>query len=182
MPDYRRNFVPGACYFFTEVTYGRHRWLCRDFARRALREAIVKARRFHPFVIEAWVLLPDHLHCLWTLPDWDSDYSKRWRLIKSSVTTDIGDTVGAKFRSSSRRKRRERSVWQRRFWEHTIRNEEDFRIHCDYIHYNPVKHGLCAAPKLWPYSSFHRFVRERRYELDWGSQAAPAGIERVVGE
>ena len=182
MPQYRRNFAPGACYFFTEVTYGRRPWLCLDLARNALRAAIVKVRRHHPFAIEAWVLLPDHLHCLWTLPESDSDYSTRWRLIKSAVTAEIGHVVEASSVSVSRRKRGERSVWQRRFWEHTIRDEADFRIHCDYLHFNPVKHGLCAAPKLWPYSSFHRFVREGRYELEWGSQEVPPGIERVSGE
>ena len=182
MPQYRRNFAPGACYFITEVTYLRRPWLCLDLARNALRAAIVKVRRHHPFIIEAWVLLPDHLHCLWTLPESDSDYSTRWRLIKSSVTAEIGSIVGAPSDSVSRRRRGERSVWQRRFWEHTIRDEADFRIHCDYLHFNPVKHGLCIAPKLWPYSSFHRFVEEGRYESNWGSQEIPSGIEGVAGE
>ena len=170
MTDYRRNFRSGACYFFTQVAFDRKAWLCTDWARAALRSAIVKVRLKRPFVIEAWVLLPNHLHCLWRLPSGDTDYSTRWRLIKRFVTKqrDRGWELPAP--SESRMHRSEQTLWQRRFWEHTIRDDEDFRLHCDYIHYNPVKHGLCRAPKDWAYSSFHRFVREGRYELNWGSQ------------
>ncbi len=182
MPQYRRLFIPGACYFFTIVTYGRSPWLCHASVRTLLRQVILLVRRKHSFQIEAWVLLPDHLHCLWRLPEQDSDFSTRWNLIKGWVTTHFPSQLGIYERSTSHRKRREQPVWQRRFWEHHIRSDDDFRRHCDYIHYNPVKHGLCSAPKLWPFSSFHRFVKEGKYELDWGSQIAPEGVDEIVGK
>jgi len=158
MPNYRRNRVRGASYFFTVVAYRRRPLLCLPDVRTALRAAILRVRHSRPFQIDALVLLPDHLHCIWTLPDGDDAYSLRWQLIKSSVTRawDSDDRV-----------------WQRRYWEHTLRDQRDFNAHCDYIHYNPVKHGLCSAPRDWPFSSFHRFVREGWYPRDWGARAAP---------
>jgi putative transposase len=182
MPNYRRHLVPGGCYFFTQVTYRRRHWLCEDLARLILREAITAVRKNHPFDIERWVLLPDHLHCLWRLPEGDSNYSTRWSLIKSRVTGCVAGKVGGRTVTPSRSNRRERSVWQRRFYEHTIRDQEDFRHHSNHIHYNPVKHGLCQAPKDWPYSSFHRWVKEGRYEENWGSQMPPEGIDRIQAE
>ena len=182
MSNYHRNFAPGACYFFTQVTYHREPWLCEASTRVTLREAIVHVRRKHPFTIEAWVLLPDHLHCLWRLPERDSDYSTRWSLIKSWVTNHMRPSLLLAPQATSRTKRGEKSLWQRRFWEHTIRNDQDYRAHCDYIHFNPVKHSFCQAPKDWLYSSFHRFVKEGRYEVDWGSQSIPVGIDIVGGE
>ncbi|PYV91605.1 MAG: transposase [Acidobacteria bacterium] len=182
MPEYRRLFVPGACYFFTVVTYKRSPWLSEDLSRRLLRQAILHVRTKHPFRIEAWVLLPDHLHCLWRLPKGDSDFSTRWNLIKGWVTTHLPHNLQVCNPSNSHRKRREQAVWQRRFWEHRIRDDDDFRHHCDYIHYNPVKHGLCSAPKFWPFSSFHRFVKEGKYDLNWGSQIMPEGIDGISGK
>ena len=106
---------------------------------------------------------------MWTLPSDDNDFSKRWGLIKSGFTkrirADIGDSQAV---SASRRKRREAGIWQRRFWEHQVRNEEDYRQHMDYIHFNPVKHGLVRNVRDWPFSTFHRYVRQGIYTLDWG--------------
>jgi putative transposase len=120
-----------------------------------LREAFRSIRDRHPFTIEAFVLLPDHLHCIWTLPQGDCDFSTRWRLIKSQFTRNcmVGDRLPV---SASRSSKGEQPIWQRRFWEHLIRNDEDFRRHVDYIHYNPVKHGLVRNASEWPYSSFGR--------------------------
>lgn len=169
MTEYRRNFMPGGRYFFTQVTYERRPWLCDHEARRVLRSAIEYVRFQFPFAIAAWVLLPEHLHCIWQLPEGDSNYSARWRFIKTFVTKHRDESWGIVEKSDSRKKRQEQTLWQRRFWEHTIRDDEDYRRHCDYIHYNPVKHGLCMGPREWPYSSFHRFVKEGRCELGWGS-------------
>ncbi|MGN2392776.1 REP-associated tyrosine transposase [Pelomicrobium sp. G1] len=183
MPNYRRNRTPGATFFCTVVAYERRPWLCTEPMRQALREAIRLVRSRHPFQIVAWVLLPDHLHCIWRLPPGDADYSGRWRMIKSAVSRRWGaggdETQPAAF---SRAKRRERLIWQRRFWEHTIRDERDLAAHLDYIHYNPVKHRLCSTPAQWPYSSFHRFVREGRYPLDWAAGVAPSVPDSIGGE
>lgn len=169
MPNYRRVHE-GNTYFFTLVTFQRQRILCLDEPRRLLRESISEVRKILPFEVEAWVLLPDHMHCIWRLPEGDRDYSKRWGRIKSGFTKGVKKgwlvTPDA---SLSRRKHREGTVWQRRFWEHMIRDDRDFSAHCDYIHYNPVKHGLVAAPKDWPFSTFHRAVGEGFYSPDWGA-------------
>ncbi len=120
----------------------------------------------HPFKIDAFVLLPEHLHCIWTLPNGDRDFSKRWRLIKSYFTRKCDE----KYKLTpweSRKRKKEQAVWQRRFWEHLIGDDKDFVKHVEYIHYNPVKHGLVEAPKDWEHSSFHRYVREGKYALNW---------------
>jgi putative transposase len=169
MPNYRRFTVPGATLFFTVVTDRRRTFLVEPLARRCLREAFRVVRERHPFEIPAIVLLPDHLHAIWILPQGDSDYSTRWRRIKEEFTERFlaeGGIEGE--RSSSRLAREERAVWQRRFWEHTILDDQDFERHVDYIHYNPVKHGLVASPRDWPFSSFHRWVRRGDYPPDWG--------------
>ena len=171
MPNYRRTDWAGGSFFFTLSLYDRRRaWLCEELARWALREAITTIRKNYPFTIDAWVLLPDHLHCLWTLPQGDSDYGTRWRLIKSYVTKHIGPQLRLnKPLTISRQQRQEGNLWQRRFWEHLIRDEEDFIRHVDYIHFNPVKHGLVTTVKEWPYSTFHRYVSAGIYSLEWGS-------------
>ncbi len=146
----------------------------------AIRE--VKTKR--PFSIAAWVLLPDHLHCLWELPEGDHDFSVRWRLIKTMVSRQCAEVVGCvsdsvthrngvTHQNVSRSRRGESNLWQRRFWEHTIRDERDYAAHCDYIHYNPVKHGLCKSPGDWPYSTFHRFAAAGIYPIDWGADVEP---------
>jgi REP-associated tyrosine transposase len=167
MTNYRRNFVTGGTFFFTvNLAERRLRLLTEniDLLRRAFRHA----RARHPFSTEAIVVLPDHLHAIWTLPDDDGDFAVRWRLIKSTFSRSLpfGERV-----SASRVSKGERGVWQRRYWEHTIRDEEDFARHVDYIHFNPVKHGHVARVRDWPYSSFHRMVRLGIIPDDWAGDA-----------
>lgn len=174
MPNYRRIAIAGRTYFFTQVTYQRRNWLCSEIARQTLRTAIDKVRVKYPFTIDALVLLPNHIHCIWTLPDGDTDYASRWRLIKTFVTKNCASQLKLDPTiNSSRQKRQEGNLWQRRFWEHLIRDDIDFVRHCDYIHYNPVKHGLCKSPKEWLFSSFHRFVDEGVYSEGWGVDRIP---------
>src|SRR5258708_2117168 len=163
MVRYRRNFVPGGSYFFTATLDDRRSSALVDHAKK-LRVAFKTTRIEKPFEIEAIVVLPDHLHIIMTLPDADSDFSGRWRRIKSFFTHQLA-TSGAPI---SRNQRGEFSLWQRRFWEHTIRDDADFERCADYIHYNPVKHGLVASPIDWPYSSLHRYVRAGVMPPDWG--------------
>ncbi|TVQ45370.1 MAG: transposase [Gloeocapsa sp. DLM2.Bin57] len=169
MPNYRRLYVSGGTYFITQVTYHRQKWLCSEIGRKGLREAIEKVREKYPFSIDAFVLLPDHFHGLWTLPEHDKNISVRLRLIKTYVTKHYRDQLGIDLGVSlSRQKRGESNLWQRRFWEHCIRDERDFALHSDYIHYNPVNHGLCDSPQDWSYSSLHRLILEGVYPPDWG--------------
>jgi putative transposase len=179
MPNYRRYLVEGGTYFFTVVIHRRRPLLGSSPGRKCLRNAIETVRERHPFEIPALVLLPDHLHMIWTLPRANADYSLRWRRIKEEFTkqflTDGGQEAD---RSASRRKRNERGVWQRRFWEHLIETEDDFERHLEYIHYNPVKHGLVDSPVDWPYSSFHRWVQRGVYAAGWGRKSA--GILRFA--
>ena len=166
--QYRRARTKGGTYFFTVVTHKRNKILCQGNNVSLLREAFKHVMQEHPFTINAFVLLPDHLHCLWTLPCGDLDFSKRWRLIKSYFSRKC-DGVYKHRPSASRMKKKEQAVWQRRFWEHLIRGEQDFVRHVEYIHYNPVRHGLVNAPRNWEYSSFHRYLREGMYDVDWGA-------------
>jgi putative transposase len=169
MSDYRRYYVPGGTYFFTIVTHERRPILTTDLARRCLHEAIETVRKKRPFEVPAIVLLPDHWHMMLTLPTGDDRYATRLRRIKEEFTKLFLDGGGSEGdRSLSRQKRSERGVWQRRFWEHTIEDEEDFDRHFDYIHYNPVKHGCTTSPCHWPYSSIHRWVQHGVYEIGWG--------------
>ena len=175
MSDYRRYFVAGGTYFFTVVTYRRRRLLTTDLARGCLRAAIEMARDRRPFEMPAIVLLPDHLHALWSLPPGDADYSTRWRRIKERFTADYLAQGGSEGPSSaSRRNRGERGVWQRRFWEHAIKDENDFERHFDYIHYNPVKHRLVDCPRQWPYSTFSRWSAAGVYGPRWGCRSQGA--------
>jgi len=169
MPDCRRAYIPGGTYFFTVVTERRARILCGSLARSLLRRAFRDCRLRWPFVIQAIVLLPDHLHAIWTLPPDDSDYSARWGFIKKEFSKGWLAAGGSERpRSDSRFRNRRRGIWQRRFWEHVIRNEDDFIAYVEHIHYNPVRHGLVQCPHDWPYSSFHRYVRLNLYPADWG--------------
>lgn len=159
MTRYRRAKVEGGCYFFTVVTERRQPILTDELMRNSLREAIIKVRQNYPFIINAWVLLPDHLHTLWTLPENDADYSTRWRLIKSQVTKDYNEHYKATELLTERRLRQNCStLWQHRFWEHCIRNQQDFDNHIEYIHQNPVKHGYVTNAEDWPYSSIHKLM------------------------
>jgi putative transposase len=163
MTSYRRNFIAGGSFFFTVNLADRRLHLLTDHVE-GLRAAFRQTRLSHPFTIDAMVVLPDHLHAIWTLPERDADFASRWRLIKSTFSRNLpmGETI-----SPSRLARGERGIWQRRFWEHTIRNEDDFARHVDYIHINPVKHRLVARVQDWRHSSFHRMVERGVYPADW---------------
>jgi putative transposase len=166
--QYRRAKTPGGTYFFTVVTHCRRKFLCQPDNVTLLREAFRVVMERHSFRIDAAVILPDHLHCLWTLPPGDADFSTRWRLIKSYFSRHCDAACGGTV-SPSRQRRQEKAVWQRRFWEHQIRDEVDFARHVDYIHYNPVKHGLVESPLDWEYSSFHKYVARGKYPAQWGA-------------
>ena len=156
-------------FFFTLVTFDRRKILTLDFSRQILSNAITEVQTQYPFSLEAWVLLPDHLHAIWTLPDGDTDYSKRWGLIKAKFTKAISqESVRSALLTGSRIRHRESTIWQRRFWEHQIRDERDLQVHLDYIHFNPVKHDLAKSPRDWPYSSFREFVGRKLYPDNWG--------------
>jgi putative transposase len=170
MPDYRRNRIPGATYFFTVNLFDRSSDLLVTHID-VLREAVRQVRRRSPFGIDAWVVLPDHMHCLWTLPQDDCDFSGRWRALKKAFSKSLPDTEP---RSTVMIRRGERGIWQRRYWEHTIRDERDYAAHMDYIHFNPVKHGLVNGPGEWPFSSFRRCVAAKLYPADWLGRDATA--------
>ncbi len=166
--QYRRVRTKGGTYFFTVVTGERRGILCIPSSIALLKETFRHIMDRHPFRIDAMVVLPDHLHCIWTLPEGDYDYSTRWRLIKGEFSRKCDKACKGAVGSSGRGKD-EQAVWQRRFWEHQIRDENDFTRHVEYIHYNPVKHGLAKAPKEWAHCSFHRYVREGLYGPEWGA-------------
>ena len=170
MPDYHRNFVPGGSYFFTVNLLDRRRDL---LARHVdlLRDSVRRIRRLHPFQVDAWVVLPDHMHCVWTLPPNDADYATRWRLIKLLFSKRLPPD---EFRSAVRLRRGERGVWQRRYWEHTLRDAKDFAAHVDYVHINPVKHGLVDRVADWPHSTFHRYVKAGVLAEDWAGDGEAA--------
>ena len=177
MPTYRRIYVPGGTYFFTVVSHLRRPILTTELGRNCLRTALESERNARPFEIVAFVLLPDHLHTVWTLPEGDSNYSTRWRRIKQRFTDAFlagGGQEGA--RNRSRVKRSERGVWQRRFWEHAVRDEDDLERCLNYIHFNPLKHGLVRSVAEYPWSSFHRWVNSGDYPPDWGSAGDPGDI------
>ena len=166
MPDYRRNRVPGGTFFFTVNLFDRHSNLLVTHID-ALRDAVRRVRARAPFHIEAWVVLPDHLHCLWTLPQGDADFPGRWRAIKIAFAKSL---PGVEPRSAVMTRRGERGIWQRRYWEHTIRDDQDYAAHFDYIHFNPVKHGLVGHPADWPHSTFHRCGANGLYPAGWTSR------------
>ena len=177
MSNHRCNRVPGGTYFFTvNLRVRRSNLLVTEIA--ALCDAVTGARAKQHFHIDAWVVLPDHIHCMWTLPPGDADFAGRWQKIKIAFSTSMPATEE---RSSSRLRRGERGIWQRRYWEHTVRDDRDYRAHMDDIHFNPVKHGLVPAPAAWPYSTFHRCVGMGLYPEDWaggGADMAATGERR----
>lgn len=170
MVRYRRNFVPGGCYFFTVTLDDRKSSALVDHVK-TLRDAFRVTRTERPFAIDAIVILPDHLHVIMTLPENDADFPGRWKRIKSIFT----HRLAASGVPISRNHRGEFALWQRRFWEHTVRNETDFERCADYIHFNPVKHGLAASPADWPYSSLHRYIRAGLLPADWGGSGEITG-------
>jgi putative transposase len=163
--------VSGGRYFFTvNLAERRLRLLTEHIG--LLRSAVRETKARHPFAVEAIVVLPDHLHAIWALPEGDCDFASRWRLIKSAFSRALpqGERI-----SNSRRSKGERGIWQRRYWEHTLRDDRDVARHMDYIHFNPVKHGHVAQVKDWPYSSFHRMVRLGVYPADWAGDSGDTG-------
>jgi len=168
MTNYRRNFFAGGSFFFTVNLAERRLRLLTDNIDK-LRVAFRETRRRHPFEIAAMVVLPDHLHTIWTLPEGDAEFSTRWRLIKSAFSRGLATDEQI---SQSRASKGERGIWQRRYWEHTIRDDNDFARHVDYIHINPVKHRLVKRVRDWPYSSFHRMVKLGLYPEDWAGDAS----------
>lgn len=171
MPDYRRYFVPGGTFFFTLVTHQRQPLFNHPEARKLLGKILRICKRQWPFEIDAIVLLPDHLHTIWSLPPGDSSYPRRWGWIKKQFTKTWLDMGGTELPiSSGRKEERRRGIWLPRYWEHTIEDESDFDAHFDYIHYNPVKHGYVTCPSDWPWSSFHRWVREGVYAVNWACE------------
>jgi putative transposase len=179
MPNYRRNFVAGGCYFFTVNLLERQRTLLTDHID-LLRDSVRRVRRLHPFHIDAWVVLPDHMHStarmqeveqrreqlpsIWTLPPDTDDFPLRWRLIKLLFSKGLPRTERL---SATRQRRAERGIWQRRYWEHTIVTERDYAQHIDYIHVNPLKHGYVQRVCDWPHSTFHRYVADGILPVDW---------------
>lgn len=164
MTNYRRTHVPGATWFFTVNLADRRSRLLVDRIDD-LRQALRYVQTRHPFRIDAMVVLPDHLHAIWTLPPGDDNYPLRWRLLKTWFSRHIPH---GERRSASRVDKGERGIWQRRYWERLIRDETDLRSHIDYIHFNPVKHGHVLRAADWPYSTFHRYVAEGILPADWG--------------
>ena len=165
MSNYIRSQVFGATYFFTLTLAQRNTSLLTDNID-LLRRAYQRVNALHPFTTIAICILPDHIHAIWQLPLDDGDYALRWRIIKSQFSRNF--SVNEQ-RSSSKIKHREKGIWQRRYWEHQIRDDNDLQRHVDYIHYNPVKHGLVGHVKDWPHSTFHRYVKQGVCEEDWGS-------------
>jgi len=178
MTNYRRNFVPGGSFFFTVNLAERRSRLLTEHVDQ-LRTAFRVTRAAHPFTTEAIVILPDHLHAIWTLPEGDRDFATRWRLIKSAFSRALPKREPI---SESRRSRGERGIWQRRYWEHTLCDEGDFARHADYIHFNPVKHGHVSRVVAWPYSSFHRLVQLGVYPTDWAGDSRDVEAKGDFGE
>ena len=166
MPNYRRDYSYST-WFFTVVIYNRMPILTTEKSRKILRSAISACRLSYPFAIDAWVLLPDHLHCIWTFPEADKDYSRRWGFIKRKFTQSFRNiqNISPPF-------------WQKRFWAHAILDDADFEDHMNYIHYNPVKHGHVKRPIDWDWTSFHRLIKSGIYPSDWGGDVK---IAKTIG-
>ncbi|MDH5571151.1 MAG: transposase [Gammaproteobacteria bacterium] len=174
---YRRTDIKGGTYFFTVNLAQRNKTLLVDNVN-ILRDVMNKVKQRHPFKVEAMVILPDHLHAIWTLPQTDKDYATRWGLIKSGFSRQLPKLERI---NKSRIDKGERGIWQRRYWEHLIRDERDFNNHVDYIHYNPVKHGYIKRPVDWPYSSIHKFIETGLIDKDWACNKSEL-IEKKLGE
>jgi len=167
---YRRAFIPGGSFFFTLVTEKRRAIFNEAQHVDTLRAAFANIKAQRPFEIDAIVIMPDHLHCIWTLPPDDMDFATRWRLIKTWFTKHCDHSLRPA-PNKARQHKQEQAIWQHRYWEHLLRDEADFARHVDYIHYNPVKHKHVATPSAWPHSSFHRYVEMGIYPADWGASS-----------
>jgi putative transposase len=171
MPNYRRAHAPGGCWFFTVTLFDRRSSLLTDQID-VLREATRRTQARYPFHIDAFVVLPDHIHAVWTLPPDDTNFSTRWRLIKLHFAKATPKTEHL---NATRQRRGERGIWQRRFWEHLIRSDEDYSRHIEYCYINPMKHGLVGRVQDWPYSSFHRDVKDGIFPEDWAGDMTQTG-------
>jgi len=187
MSDYRRAFVPGGTFFFTVVSYDRRPIFSDPRAREILGCKLRDCQNMWPFTVNAIVLLPEHLHTIWSLPPGETNYPARWSWIKKEFTKEWPAGGGAEaWVSRGKRNQKRRGVWQPRYWEHTCEDESDFSIRFDYIHFNPVKHGLVKYPRDWQWSSFHRWVQAGVYDVNWacGGSFQPdfRSIENECGE
>lgn len=176
MPNYVRNWVPGGTYFFTVTLRDRRSCLLTQHVD-LLRDAVRATREKYPFTIVAMVVLPDHLHCIWTLPREDHDFATRWKSIKSRFSHAIPRDA---FVRPDALRSGERGIWQRRYWEHTIRDERDLANHIDYIHINPVKHGVAARACEWPHSSIHRFIASGVVPSDWAANVDDLSVDAAA--
>lgn len=173
MSNYHRLYANGGTYFFTLVTHERRPILCEEKSLIRLKAAFRYAMKKYPFHINGLVILPDHIHCIWELPAHDNDFSVRWNMIKRYFSIGMKGNVNH---------RREKNIWQRRFWERLIRDEEELQRCLDYIHYNPVKHGYVDRPCDWVHSTFKHKVKKGFYEMNWGSSAEPNRIKHICLE
>ncbi len=179
--QYRRYFQPGGTYFFTVVTYSRRKIFIQEKAFDLFNESICYVQGRKPFNINAFCVCPDHIHMIWTLPENDADYPTRWRLIKSYFSHHCKEGESLEI-SKSGVKKYGKQVWQHRYWEHFIRNEEDYSRHVEYIHFNPVKHGLASSPSLWKYSSFQDYVSQGLYPVEWGTKEEMGYLDKFGNE
>lgn len=172
MPSYRRAWVPGGTWFFTLTLQQRrdNDLLVREI--ELLRRCVAIERSRRPFSVLAWVVLPEHMHWLWRLPSDDCDFATRWRRIRTDFSRGI---ARHEFLTPERLRRGERGIWQRRYWEHLIRDDDDLRRHVDYIHANPVKHGHASRAADWRHSSFHAWVARGAYPADWAAETPLSG-------
>ena len=174
MPNFVRLYEPGGKYFFTVVMHRRRPILTTALGHRLLRQAWRDTAARLPFQTDAVCLLPDHLHCLWTLPEGDKDFSSRWRSIKTAFTRGFLESGGRRGQRTAAQRRRGRAgIWQERFWEHRICDDNDYARRFDYIHYNPVKHELVTWPEEWPWSTYHRYARKGWYDPGCGREEPP---------
>ena len=175
MPQYIRPRVPGASVFFTLALADRQsELLVRDVVR--LRQAVRQTQADWPFAIVAMVVLPDHLHAIWQMPENDTDYATRWRLVKARFSAGL---AAADHRSPSKVSKGEKGIWQRRYWEHHIRSDTDFTAHVQYCWHNPVKHGLVSRAVDWPYSSIHRDIKRGMVAPEWSGDVPEGAFGEI---
>ena len=177
---YRRYYQSGGTYFFTVNTFDRKGLFWDIEARKLFMQSVTYVQTNHPFVIHAYCIMPNHIHMIWELPEGDCDYPTRWRLAKSHFSRHW--LVADEKLTETRKRKKERAIWQRRYWEHYIRDAKDYRNHVDYIHYNAVKHGYVKAPKEWEGSSFKDYVKDGIYSEDWGTSEVMKFIGVDFGE
>jgi len=183
MPEYRRILYQGGTYFFTLVTYKRQKIFLSHDVSFIFYESLEHIQRLHPFTNVAYCIMPDHIHLIWRLPEDDANYSMRISQIKRRFARAFVKKYGIPVvRNMQHEKRRELTIWQRRFWEHLIRDEADLNQHIDYIHYNPVKHGMVDRVCDWVDSSFHRYVQEGYYDANWSEGCKTNEKDNHYGE